>query len=504
MDIPAEINVQARVSGCPPPPELVNPAVFPYTMVIQTPTETGHSIPPRVYPHAIVSRVPVPWPPSLRSSQRPRHIPLNNVRFIDLFAGLGGFHEALSDLGHDCVFASESDAELRKLYKQNYPNVPLVHGDIRACQDKVPSHDILCAGFPCQPFSKSGTQSGLQDKTRGTLFHEIVTILAKHQPSFVILENVGNFELHDSGQTWHVVRESLAQLGYQIRATQHVKSKGHGLVSPHHLGYPHTRERFFMVASFGDLPEDPFPPRHRRRKTNLAPLIQAKHELTPDDALEVRLTDDQVACVDHWNHLIQNIPKERPLPSFPIWGDELSAEYPFSDKTPFACTQKELLSFLGLNGSHRYLTKRELSFFSAQLRTIGNRHFPQMENGVPPQEPQLVSRDRTVLPRRLGPTASPLCAIPQKARMELPRRDPRPLAMCAPVQALWAQSEALRRITGARCNDNNSGPRPRSGAAFPHSRRGLASSKFPRRPPPSHNKSQGLPRLGQRRSCRCG
>ena len=299
------------------------------------------------------------------------------MRFLDLFAGLGGFHEALSELGHDCVFASESDPELRKLYKQNYPSVPSVHGDIRACQDKVPPHDILCAGFPCQPFSKSGTQSGLEDKTRGTLFHEIVTILAKHQPAFVILENVGNFELHDSGQTWKVVRDSLADLGYQIRATQHVKSNGHGLVSPHHLGYPHTRERFFVVASLGALPEDPFPPRQRNRTTNLAALVQAKHELTTDDHLEVRLSDQQVACVDHWNHLIQNLPKNKPLPSFPIWGDEISAEYPFSDRTPFACTKKELLSLLGLNGRHRYLTKRELlsllpSYARSEVKSFPN------------------------------------------------------------------------------------------------------------------------------------
>ena len=282
------------------------------------------------------------------------------MRFVDLFAGLGGFHEALTSLGHECVFACESDPELRELYRLNYPNARSVHGDIRECKEEVPEHEILCAGFPCQPFSKSGTQSGLRDKTRGTLFHEIANILAAHQPPFVILENVGNFGLHDAGRTWRIVRDSLLELGYEVRATEHVKSNGHGLVSPHHLGYPHTRERFFVVASSRALPDDPFPPRDRRRRTTLVGLVQPRKELTAQDHAEVGLSDDQVACIDHWNQLLKNIPDERPLPSFPIWGDEIYARYPFAGNTPFACSTAELRSALRLNGKHRDLTKQEL------------------------------------------------------------------------------------------------------------------------------------------------
>ena len=282
------------------------------------------------------------------------------LRFVDLFAGLGGFHEALSSLGHECVFACESDAELRQLYRSNYPRVRNVHGDIRECKHKVPGHDILCAGFPCQPFSKSGFQSGLRDKTRGTLFHEIVNVLATHHPPFVILENVGNFELHDSGRTWQIVRDSLLALGYQVRATEHVKSNGHGLVSPHHLGYPHTRERFFVVASLDSLPDDPFPARRRARKTTLEALVQPKRELTVQDRKEVGLSEPQIACIDHWNRLLQSIPEQHPLPSFPIWGDEIYARYPFASRTPFTCTKEELLSVLRVNGHHAELAKREL------------------------------------------------------------------------------------------------------------------------------------------------
>ena len=282
------------------------------------------------------------------------------MRFVDLFAGLGGFHEALSSLGHECVFVSESDPELRDLYRLTYPHVRSVYGDIRECKDTIPQHDILCAGFPCQPFSKSGSQSGLKDKTRGTLFHEIVSILATHQPRFVLLENVGNFELHDRGRTWRIVHDSLLNLGYQVRATEHVKSKGHGLISPHHLGYPHVRERFFVVASLDNLPEDPFPPRHRRRATSLADVTQARTELTATDQQEVRISTDQIDCINHWNKLLRSIPEDQPLPSFPIWGDEIYAAYPFADRTPFTCTKNQLLIVLRLNGRHHHLTKREL------------------------------------------------------------------------------------------------------------------------------------------------
>ncbi|MBI2828594.1 MAG: DNA (cytosine-5-)-methyltransferase [Acidobacteria bacterium] len=251
------------------------------------------------------------------------------MRFVDLFAGLGGFHLALEAVGHDCVFASETDDELRKLYRKNFPAIKRrLHGDIRSCADKVPEHEILCAGFPCQPFSKSGDQKGLKDKTRGTLFHEIVAIIKRRQPRYVILENVGNFERHDDGRTWTVVRESLEEVGYNVRGTEHVRSGGHGLVSPHHLGFPHTRERFFVVASLRELPFDPFPKRRRDRATTLADIVQSNCELSAEQRKETVLSEHRVRCIDHWNNLLQSIPKDVELPSFPIWGDEIHARYP--------------------------------------------------------------------------------------------------------------------------------------------------------------------------------
>jgi DNA (cytosine-5)-methyltransferase 1 len=308
--------------------------------------------------------------------QSPRAV-LAALRFVDLFAGIGGFHVALTALDHECVFASEIDSELRNLYLGNFPDAHgLLHGDIRECKTKIPPHDILCAGFPCQPFSKSGGQLGMRDKTRGTLFHEVLAILEKHHPQYVILENVGNFERHDNGRTWRIVRESLAELGYSVRGTEHVASGGHGLISPHHLGFPHTRERFFVVASLNPLPPDPFPTPLRERVTTLKDIVQSRSELSPHDRAETALSPHRIACIDHWNELLQRLPPRVELPSFPIWGDEILATYPFRHKTPHACTRNELRRYLRLEQPSRGASKRELLAILPGYARTRVRHFP--------------------------------------------------------------------------------------------------------------------------------
>ena len=126
----------------------------------------------------------------------------------------------------------------------------------------------------------------------------------------------------------------------------------------------------------GPLPLDPFPPRPPDGTTSLASLVQTSGELTVDDRDEVALTKDQVACIDHWNKLLQSIPEERPLPSFPIWGDEIFAEYPFSERTPFACTKKELLALLAPADRNRRLTKRQLLSLLPSYARSETRAFP--------------------------------------------------------------------------------------------------------------------------------
>ena len=299
------------------------------------------------------------------------------MRFIDLFAGLGGFHAALKSLGHECVFASEIDEELREIYVKNYPEMKKrLFGDIREVKKKVPTHDILCAGFPCQPFSKSGSQKGMLDKSRGTLFHEIVEILDVRRPKYVILENVGNFERHDEGKTWKVVKESLAELGYHVRGTEHVTSGGHGLISPHHLGFPHTRERFFIVASLTPFEKDPFPKRDVERCTSLSSIAQSRRELTKQDRAETDLSDHYVKCIDHWNILLKKISPDSDLPSFPIWGDEIGARYPYDPRTPHSYTFEELRRFLGIRKSDG-IRKRDLIALLPSYAQVQQRKFPK-------------------------------------------------------------------------------------------------------------------------------
>jgi len=282
------------------------------------------------------------------------------MRFVDLFAGLGGFHLALSGLGHKCVFASEVDPELRQIYGRNFKlAAPRLVGDIRKSIDLVPAHDILCAGFPCQPFSKSGYQNGHSD-ARGTYFDDILTILDRHKPEYVILENVGNFEQHDGGRTWRISRRRLQGLGYSVVATEHVKSGGQGLISPHHFGFPQWRERFYAVCQRRPLRADVLPQPNRAKLTALKPYLTPNRHLSEQDIAETRLSPAQVNCIDLWNALLRVLPAATELPSFPIWSDEFGATYPFERRTPFGSDKSELLVVTkGLGGSAD-MTKAEL------------------------------------------------------------------------------------------------------------------------------------------------
>ena len=139
-------------------------------------------------------------------------------KFIDLFAGLGGFHKALEALGCKCVFASELRKDLQELYHINFPST-YIEGDITQIPpEKIPAHDILCAGFPCQPFSQAGKRQGFNDeKDRGNLFNFICEILAVHKPRYVILENVSNLKGHDDGNTWKTIHDKLKELDYDVK-----------------------------------------------------------------------------------------------------------------------------------------------------------------------------------------------------------------------------------------------------------------------------------------------
>jgi DNA (cytosine-5)-methyltransferase 1 len=167
---------------------------------------------------------------------------LKNCRYIDLFAGIGGFHLAMDSLGAQCVFASEWDKHAAQVYEQNFGLKP--YGDITQVPvETIPEHDVLCAGFPCQAFSISGKQKGFDD-TRGTLFFDVARIAKHHKPKLLFLENVKNFASHDQGNTLKVVRSVLEELGYQVF---------YKVLNAADYGLPQHRERVFIIGIRADL-----------------------------------------------------------------------------------------------------------------------------------------------------------------------------------------------------------------------------------------------------------
>ena len=174
-----------------------------------------------------------------------------NITFIDLFAGLGGFHIALAELGCKCVFASELRDDLRALYKSNFPETQIIEGDITKVDlTSIPHHDILCAGFPCQPFSQAGKREGFNDSAgRGNLFDYICDVIraqGNNKPSLLLLENVSNLRGHDEGRTWATIQSKLNELGYDVRDE---------ILSPHQYGYPQHRKRIYIVGIRRDVIE---------------------------------------------------------------------------------------------------------------------------------------------------------------------------------------------------------------------------------------------------------
>jgi DNA (cytosine-5)-methyltransferase 1 len=190
--------------------------------------------------------------------------------FIDLFAGIGGMRIAFKKQGGTCVFSSEWDKFAQQTYTENFRESPV--GDIRLIDERdIPSHDILSAGFPCQPFSHAGLKMGFED-TRGTLFFDVARIIKFHKPKLVLLENVKGFLSHDKGNTFKVVKAILEDLGYEVHS-QVLNAKDFGL--------PQNRERIYIVGI-------------NRRRTNSKPFTfprPSKKITSVGDVLEVRVPD---------------------------------------------------------------------------------------------------------------------------------------------------------------------------------------------------------------------
>jgi len=281
---------------------------------------------------------------------------IRSFKFIDLFSGLGGFHLAASSLGGSCVFASEINECLHDVYEQNYGMRP--HGDLRLVDPAlIPDHDLLCAGFPCQPFSKAGGQKGWRDTVRGTLFFNIAQIIELKRPSFVMLENVANFLKHDDGNTYRQVVIALHELGYQVTASK---------LSPHLFGVPQHRERMFIVAVRGSLDNFSWP-EPTCEFTDIAQVLDdlpAPSKPTPPHVID---------CLEVWQQLLDALPQDVEIPSYPLWSMEFGATYPL-EKPVHKLRVKDLQQYRGSFGvSLEGMSRAEIykNLPSHALREVG-------------------------------------------------------------------------------------------------------------------------------------
>jgi len=257
----------------------------------------------------------------------------------------------MKSLGGECVFSSEID----KYAVENY----LINFGINSDNDitktdlsDIPEHDVLCAGFPCQAFSKAGNQDGFSD-TRGTLFFEIERILKKFKTKFIILENVRNLVSHDNGKTWRVIKNSLENLGYLL-------TEKPLLVSPHHLGIPQLRERVFILGIHSSL---------EAINLNIDITKQSKNDISiyntgvleENDNDKYRITEYEEKVLNIWDDFIQGI--DNKVIGFPIWVSEFKKTDDISDLPKW---QKEFCE------KNRTLYKKNKSFLDKWLNKYDN------------------------------------------------------------------------------------------------------------------------------------
>lgn len=255
-------------------------------------------------------------------------------RFADLFAGVGGFHAALSAFGGECAYAVEIDPRAAEVYRRNWGYDPLGDVTLDANDDVmlVPEHDILVAGFPCQPFSKSGAQRGM-DETRGTLYWNILKIIEAHHPKVIVLENVRNLVGPRHRHEWAVIIETLRAEGYWV-------SERPAILSPHLLpqdlgGRPQVRERVFITATWipPELRDDPrleFEPEPvaspARAIGGWNPADWDIADFLDDETVipSCELTQDEVRWISAWDDFVKMLRPRmagRHLPGHPIWAE---------------------------------------------------------------------------------------------------------------------------------------------------------------------------------------
>jgi DNA (cytosine-5)-methyltransferase 1 len=236
------------------------------------------------------------------------------LKFIDLFCGIGGFHQALANIGAQCVFACDIDENCRKTYEQNYGLKPA--SDITQVDEKtMPTFDVLCGGFPCQPFSKAGFQKGFDDD-RGNLFFHMCRMIQHHKPKYLLMENVRNLASHDDGNTWDVIYKRIDELGYYTYPLPVI-------LNVLHFNIPQNRERVIIMCKRKDLGElSPLPPISAHPKNNLtrtiADFIVTNKDETSKYKIDGKMKDVEIV----WDKFIKLlIQRGITMPKYPLWTD---------------------------------------------------------------------------------------------------------------------------------------------------------------------------------------
>lgn len=238
---------------------------------------------------------------------------MKKFKYIDLFSGIGGFHQAMDQLGGECVFSSEIDKYAIETYKKNY-NIDASHNVLESDYEdsRIPDHDVLCAGFPCQAFSKAGKRLGFDDETKGTLFFEVERILSNHKTKYIVLENVRNLVSHDHGNTWKTIYNHLKALGYRLTPKPII-------ISPHQLGIPQLRERVVILGIYDPDNADKdldihFDKGIKKDENNIYSILEDE----PVDS-KYYISEYEEKVLTAWDEFYRGI--NRDVLGFPVWAD---------------------------------------------------------------------------------------------------------------------------------------------------------------------------------------
>ena len=287
------------------------------------------------------------------NTARPTHKE-KKIKFVDLFAGLGGFHVALQKEGHECIYACELDPRLRSLYSKNFnlkkdyiwddvKTIPKMHLDYMK-----KNADMICAGFPCQPFSKAGTQNGFNHTVAGDMFNYLFSIIKYVRPEYIFLENVPNLFSHASGVTYKTMKLNLEKIGYSVNEK---------ILAPIHFYYPQTRERLYIVGIHKTknkkYNEFIFPKRKMSLSKNFNEK-KIKNYISKKPKNVTYLPIHKVEKIEMWQDLLNRLKKKYGSKKIsyeffsPLWLMEFGANYPIEQSNSF---NKNLKNFIGYKGA---------------------------------------------------------------------------------------------------------------------------------------------------------